>query len=91
MNIPQVIKVNANTITVVLKPKDEIDSEDNGGWAHWERNVLYLANDIPEDRQAELFLHEILHFVNVYLTEEQVTYLSGALLDVMRRNKINFL
>ncbi len=91
MVIPTTLKIGANTITVIRKPMCEIDSDCNGGWAHWEKNTLYLADDMPEDREAEVFLHEILHFINVYLEEEQVTYISGLLLQVMRDNKINFL
>lgn len=91
MNILQTLTIGANTIEVVLKPLAEIDSDCNGGWARWEHNQLIIASDIPEDRQAEIYLHEILHFINVYLEEEEVTYLSGALLSVIRNNKLSFL
>lgn len=91
MIIPPVIRIGINTIMVVQKPMADIDSDCNGGWAHWEKNVLYLANDMPEDRKMETFFHEILHFINVYLPEEQVTFLSSSILQVIRDNKLDFL
>lgn len=91
MYIPDKIKFNGQVVEVVKKPLAEIDSECNGGWCMWEQNKLIIANDIPESRQAEILLHELLHFGNVYLEEEQVTWITGFIFGVMRENNLNFL
>lgn len=90
MLIPEFITLNGQRIQIVQKPLAEIDSECNGGWAMWEQNKLIIANDIPPSRQALVFLHEILHFVNIYLDEETVTYLSEALYGAIVNNQLNF-
>lgn len=91
MKIPTTIKIGTQTIMVIEKPMSDIDSTCNGGWAHWEKNVLYLANDMPQDRKKETFLHEIFHFINVYLPEEQITFLASTVLSMLVDNNLNFL
>lgn len=88
MNIPETIRVGSQTIKVIQKPLAEIDSDCNGGWARWEHNEIIIANDIPRERMEYIFLHEVLHFVNVYLTEEEVTYLAEAMYQINRDNKL---
>lgn len=80
------LKIYGQTVKVTQKPLAEIDSDCNGGWARWEHNELIIANDVPQDRKELLLLHETLHFVNVYLTEEQVTYLSESLYQIVKDN-----
>ena len=52
--------------------------------------MLVLASDMPEDRTAVAFLHEILHFVNTYLEEKEVTFISEGLMQVIRDNDLDF-
>jgi hypothetical protein len=88
MNIPKQLKIGSQIIIVTQKPLDSIDSECNGGWARWEQNELILASNLPQDRKEQVFIHEILHFINIYLEEETVTYLSECIYQVFRDNKI---
>ena len=90
MKIPARIKIGANTVFIERRPRAEIDGECNGGWAMWESNKLILANDMPEDREAVTFMHEILHFINVYFEEQLVTNISESLMQVIRDNNIDF-
>lgn len=86
MVIPKVLYIGTQTIKVTLKPLSEIDSDCSGGWARWEQNELIIANDIPEDRQFYLFWHEVLHFINVYFSEKEATYLAECICQVLKDN-----
>ena len=88
MKIPKALKIGQHTITIIEKPLNEIDSECNGGWARWEQNEIWIANDIPQSRKEEIFLHEIFHFINIYLTEEQCCYLSGLMYQILKDNDL---
>lgn len=88
LNIPATLKIGSQTITVTQKPLAEIDSTCNGGWARWEQNELIIANDIPRDRMEQIFIHEILHFINVYIEEETVTYLAECLYSLIKDNRL---
>lgn len=91
MELKKYYKIGANRVELRLKPCADITSDCDGGLANWERNTIDLGNDMPEDRQATAFLHEVLHMMNIYLTEEQATYISEGLTQIIRDNKINFL
>lgn len=88
MVIPSTIKIGTQTVKITLKPLNEIDSDCNGGWARWEHNELIIADDIPEDRQFYILIHEILHFVNVYFSEKEATYLAECLCQIIKDNKL---
>lgn len=90
MKIPDRIKIHANEITIKRVPHSQIDLEGNGGQALWEQNILILADDLPEDRTAVSFLHEILHFINTYLEEKEATFISEGLMQVIRDNDLDF-
>ena len=89
MKIPESIKIGANKFKID-RGSFRTESDMDGGACEWETNSIFLANDMPEDREATCFLHEILHGINIYLTEEQVTYLSEALIQVIRDNNLDF-
>jgi len=85
-------KIGANKVKLELRPCSEISSECDGGLAVWEQNYMAIGSDLPPaDRQKVAFLHEVLHIMNVYLSEEQTTYLSEGLMQIILDNKINFL
>jgi hypothetical protein len=90
MIIPEKLRIHAQTIDVHNVPVDEIDKDGNGGRAIWEQNIIQLGADMPEDRTAVSFLHEILHFVNTYLEEKECTFISEGLLQVIRDNNLDF-
>ena len=90
MNIPDKLKIGGNTIKVKRDLLREVDSEHNGGWFTWEDNLMCIATDMPKDREATCFLHEILHAINTYMEEKDVTFLSEALIQVIRDNNLDF-
>lgn len=89
MQIPKKIKIGANTFTI-SRGSFRTESDMDGGSCEWETNRIFLADDMPEDREATCFLHEILHGLNIYLTEEQATYLSEGLMQIIRDNNLDF-
>ena len=91
MKFRKYYKIGANKVELEVKDTSRISSDCDGGLAVWEQNYMAIGSNLPEDRQAVAFLHEVLHIMNVYLTEEQATYLSDGLMQVIRDNKINFL
>ena len=90
MIIPESLKIHAQKIEVCLVPIDQIDREGNGGRAIWEQNIIQLGIDMPEDRTAVSFMHELLHFINTYLEEKECTFISEGLLQVIRDNNLDF-
>ena len=90
MRIPESLKIHAQKIEVRLVPIDQIDREGNGGRAIWEQNIIQLGIDMPEDRTAVSFMHELFHFINTYLEEKECTFISEGLLQVIRDNNIDF-
>lgn len=88
MKIPKNLKIGGHIIAIERRPLIEIDSECNGGWAIWEKNKIVIADDIPESRQLEILVHEVLHFVNIYMDESDVTYLSSILFQIWDDNKM---
>ena len=90
MNIPTTLKIGANTITIKRVGLTESDADQNGGWFEWEKNQMCIARGMPEDREATCFLHEIIHALNIYIPEREVTALSEGLMQVIRDNNLNF-
>ena len=88
MIIPKEIRIGSQTIKVSLIPQAHIDSDCNGGWANWEHNHLMIASDMPQERIEQVFIHEVLHFINVYLSEEQCTYLAEGIYAFLKDNKL---
>ena len=90
MKIPDKIKVGGNIIKIVRGAYYTGTEQHDGGWLDWEQNTMFLSNDMPKDREATCFMHEILHAMNIYLKEEQVTYLSEMLMQVITDNNLDF-
>ena len=88
MNIPDKIKVGANIIHIKRVDLTESDADQNGGWLDWEKNIMCIAKGMPEDREAVVFLHEIIHALNIYIPEREVTALSEGLMQVIKDNKL---
>lgn len=91
MKIPAILKIGANSINIKRVTLTESDADQNGGWFEWEKNQMCIAKGMPEDREATCFLHEIIHALNIYIPEREVTALSEGLMQVIRDNNLNFL
>lgn len=90
MKIPRKIKVGANQINIRRVELAITDADQSGGWFEWETNTLCLAMGMPEDREATCFLHEVIHAINIYLSEKLVTAISELLIQAIRANDLDF-
>ncbi len=88
MQIPQQVKIGSQDVKVTLTPRAHIDSDCNGGWAKWEDNEMMIASDMPQQKIEYTFFHEALHFINVYLTEEQCTYIAEGMYAFLSDNNL---
>ena len=87
MIFPKKLKIGGQTIAV-LRGKILDDPDLDFGWSKIETNQIFIATDIPEDRQIETFIHEILHCINNYIPEREIDYLSSALYQVLKDNDL---
>lgn len=90
MKIPSSVKVGS-CVYRIERRSYQTESDMDGGYCDWENNVIFVASNMPEDRQAVTFLHELLHAINIYLSEVEVTAISEGLMQVIKDNKIDFL
>ena len=101
MKIPTSIKVNSHKVKIRrFKNIKEPAMLEAMGYADLPNNEIvlrkeYAGKTLKESTQTEVFLHEMLHFIShlygIPLLECKVNQLAGALLQVIRDNKINFL
>jgi hypothetical protein len=101
MKIPKTLKIGAHQVAIVKH--ESINDDEYGdccGLARMDSLVIELAGkvsygDLPETKQAETFLHEIIHFVShnagLDLKERQILGLAHGLFQVIRENKLDFI
>ena len=98
MNLPKRLMVGPHVYTVSYKER-LVDAGTHmlGLASHNEENKIELDTLLKtnDTMRGEVFLHEILHVLsrnyNLDLEEEKIKVLAPALLDVIRRNKLDFL
>lgn len=87
MKIPSKLKIGAHTITV--KVTSNVPN-DNCGQFDIKKNEL-LVHEKQEQTQLEAsLLHEIMHAINITMGEQDVEFLSQALYQVIKDNKLTF-
>jgi len=78
---------------IEIEKLDERNLSDLGNYNSW-FGVIRVQKDLDEIRQAETFLHEIIHGVNstwtLGLDEAGVRRFSIGLFDAIRRNNLDF-
>jgi hypothetical protein len=102
MKIPLSIKIGAHTVSVEMPDSNEEigdkTGEDLGDTLLAQNRIRvcakYDGDDVPESMMAEVFLHEILHYVLYQaghgLCEQEVTAAASGLLQVIRDNNLDF-
>lgn len=92
MRIPNQIKLGGHTIAVEIN--SDRDSASDMGSYHNFYNVIRLNDTLPEDNQAETFLHEILEVIkgkfNLDTKHSDLVIFSEMLFHVLRTNNLNF-
>ena len=98
MLIPKRLMVGPHVYTISYKVR-LVDAGTHmlGLASHNEENTIELDTALKTNDtvRGEVFLHEVLHVLsckyNLDLEESQIKVLAPALLDVIRRNKLDFL
>lgn len=100
MNIPDTIKIGAHIVRIIIA--EEVFDKDRvpcAGMSYPYINEIQIAQqyakkELPESAIADTLLHETLHIVSeiygIGLREAQVMAIAGALLQVIRDNKLDF-
>lgn len=93
MKIPSEVKVGPFTYKVRLV--DIVNRERPqliGEVSHDTNKEIRLQKDLDQDRLESVFIHELLHCIDVFmrlgLTEEQVERLEGAVYMVLKQNNL---
>ncbi len=100
MKIPKLIKISGHEIKIKIKKNLVLNEKHCFGLSYLVQNKIELAKycvdePVPESRQAETFLHEIIHYINtihsIGLSEKKTDELALALFQTIRDNVLNFL
>ncbi len=83
MKIPKQIKIGALTYKIIKKKLD-----DDCGQQRTKEQIIYLDKDMSEELEELTFWHEVLHAINPELTDKDVEFLSQAIVQVRRDNKL---
>ena len=90
MKIPKKLKIGGHLVTVRQVEQMQGDfPHAAGGWTE-SQNLIELRKSNTASQKEVTLIHEILHAVNYNLTEEQVEFLSQALYQVLKDNKLYF-
>lgn len=90
MKFPKSLKIGGHTVK--LRFVDKMEGEHPqaaGGWTESQNLIEIRKSQEPSQKEVTL-IHELLHAINYNLTEEQVEYLSQALYQVLKDNKLYF-
>lgn len=98
MIIPKTIKFGGHVFPVDSSLLELRNDEGSLLWGQWQpvsgKIVLLSKKAIDPTRQAEVFLHEIIHMINTQfdfsLNEDTVRALSFGLFSVLVQNKLRF-
>jgi hypothetical protein len=93
VKIPETVKVGPFTYKVSLVDIVNRDRPEHIGEAnHCINKEIRLRKDLDQDKLESVFIHELLHCVDVFmhlgLSEEQVERLEGAVYMALRQNDL---
>lgn len=90
MKLPKKLKIGGHTVK--LEVVEEMQGEHPnaaGGWTE-SQNLIQIRKSQTGSQKEVTLIHEILHAINYNFTEEQVEFLSQALYQVIKDNKLHF-
>ena len=91
MKIPKKLKIGGHVVTV--KVVDNVANEEGTTWAGgWtgSQNLIEIRKAQVQSQKEVTLLHEILHCINLQLNHDHVEFLSQALYQVIKDNKLYF-
>ena len=94
MKIPEKLKIMGHEYVVSFDSKLFMNENVGGGKACGNGLYIVLGGGMPESREAEVFLHEIIEQVKyclqVEISHEDLSALSEGLFAVLRDNGLSF-
>lgn len=99
MALPKKVKIGGIDFDVKLVPPEskELDYKRNWGTILNGECVIYIDKELPEQKQQQVLVHEILHGIFDYLElpeeiniEENILKIGRVLHQVLKDNKIIF-
>jgi len=94
MKIPEKLKIMGHEYVVSFDSKLFMNDAVGGGEACGNDLSIVLAGGMPESREAEVFLHEIIEMVKytlrIELDHKDLSALSEGLFAVLRDNELDF-
>lgn len=83
---PKQLKIGGHRYKIELV--DPEDLEKDCGQQNRARNTIKIRNDLPQSQLEETLIHEVIHAINGDLKEETVDFLSMAIYQVLKDNKL---
>ena len=89
MNIPKKLKIGGHIIKIDMSKTLENDN----GEADFKTNTIKICKDIPQDQKESTLLHEIIHFCNTTIGDDNnhhtiIDSLAEQLYQVLKDNKM---
>lgn len=89
MKIPKKLKIGGHIVTV-REVEEVVDGEKwAGGWTE-SQNLIEIRKAQAQSQKEVTLIHEILHCINLQLDHDHVEFLSQALYQVIKDNKLYF-
>lgn len=86
MTIPKQLKIGGHIYTIKFVDAEDIDNA--CGEQNPTRNIIKIREDLPQSQIEETLIHEILHAMNTDLSATIVGFLSTALYQILKDNKL---
>jgi len=84
LKLPTTLKIGGNRYKLRVVPENQIDGD--SGETDTKKLTMRLADDHAESAILPSLLHEILHAINIELSEKEVEFLAQALYQVLKEN-----
>jgi len=86
MDIPKRLKIGGHIYKVSLVGPDDLDKD--CGECNVSKLEIKIKNNMPQSATEETLIHEALHAINLGLEERDVQFISMAIYQVLKDNKL---
>lgn len=88
MKIPKSVEILGQTFKIEMRPSKTM--KDALGWCAPNKNRICLVKGMPEDREGEVFIHEVLHAIeknlSLKLSEKDINNLALGVYGFLKNN-----
>lgn len=85
MELPKSVKVQS--VRYQIKRVGDRVLQDKTGECRYDKNVIYIHKDIPDEQAWLTLWHEVWHAANSQMSEEHVEWLANATYSILKENK----